>query len=283
MENLLNWFGGKKNLLKHLYPFPKHQTYVDVFGGGGTVLLFKVPSAVEIYNDLNNNLVNLFTVVRDKQKEFTEQSEYLCPFDSRGIFQFLKQEIQKPELNDLERAVYFYYIHRHSFSGMGSEFHGLIGDGMANHHTSYLKKLKIDMKEISQRLQKVQFENQDFKKLLKREFLHQEETLIYLDPPYFQGGENYEKMSGGIEWHDDFFSTMRDLIIDTPAKVCLSIDCTHENLSLGSRWNSTKIERVNSCTSGKTKSRAFEYVIRNYDQDLIKPQSQFKTLDDFKN
>lgn len=53
------------NLLK-LMPL-KHQEYVEVFGGGASLLFAKTPSPLEVYNDLDQGLVNFFRVLRDPE------------------------------------------------------------------------------------------------------------------------------------------------------------------------------------------------------------------------
>jgi len=60
------WFGGKGKMVKKLLPLiPQHKIYVEVFGGGASLLFAKEPSPVEVYNDLNSDLVNFFRVLRD--------------------------------------------------------------------------------------------------------------------------------------------------------------------------------------------------------------------------
>ena len=62
----ITWHGAKTKLastiLRH---FPEHRTYCEPFGGSAAVLLAKEPSEIEIYNDADRSLVNLFRVVRD--------------------------------------------------------------------------------------------------------------------------------------------------------------------------------------------------------------------------
>jgi len=73
LKPIIPWYGGKQRIAADIIPFfPAHRTYVEVFGGTGAVLLQKEPSPVEVYNDLNGALVNMFRVVRDKPEELDE-------------------------------------------------------------------------------------------------------------------------------------------------------------------------------------------------------------------
>ncbi|NQY81942.1 MAG: DNA adenine methylase [Alphaproteobacteria bacterium] len=62
---LMKYHGGKWRIapwvIKH---FPDHQAYVEPFGGAAGVLLQKNPAPIEIYNDLDNSMVNLFRVIQ---------------------------------------------------------------------------------------------------------------------------------------------------------------------------------------------------------------------------
>jgi len=79
-------------MLKHLLTLvPPHQAYCEPFGGAASLLLAKQPSAIEAYNDLNGDLVNLFMIVRDHPLQFLERI-YLLPY-SRQLFEQWSNEI----------------------------------------------------------------------------------------------------------------------------------------------------------------------------------------------
>jgi len=63
----LRYYGGKWNLapwiISHL---PPHHSFIDLCGGGASVLLRKERSNLETYNDLDGNVVNFFRVLRDE-------------------------------------------------------------------------------------------------------------------------------------------------------------------------------------------------------------------------
>lgn len=48
--------------------FPEHVTYVEPFGGGAGILLRKPVVNTEIYNDLDSDVVNFFSVLRTQRR-----------------------------------------------------------------------------------------------------------------------------------------------------------------------------------------------------------------------
>lgn len=48
--------------------FPPHRVYTEAFGGSACVLFQKPPVPAEVYNDVNDELVHVFRVLRDKDK-----------------------------------------------------------------------------------------------------------------------------------------------------------------------------------------------------------------------
>ena len=66
---IVRYFGGKFLMApKIVQHFPDHHSYIEPFGGGGSVLLRKRRSHAEIYNDLDRRMINLFEVLRDDAK-----------------------------------------------------------------------------------------------------------------------------------------------------------------------------------------------------------------------
>jgi len=97
-----------KEIIKQI---PNHKCYVEVFGGMGVVLLNKKKSKREILNDIDNNISNLFIVLRDRFKEFEEKAQWLIY--SRKIFNDYLQLWKKDRLqslNDIDRAIAFFYL-----------------------------------------------------------------------------------------------------------------------------------------------------------------------------
>lgn len=275
MKSILKWFGGKYYLLKYILPFPQHEIYIEVFGGSAVILLNKIPSRSEIYNDINERLINFWSVL----KNYKEELKYLCNLknnlDSRKLFEKYKEKSN----DSIEDAFRFLYINHHSFSGDNNTYHGIGFSSLNHNHGTYLHQIeKID--KISERIQFVRIECQDFRILLNR--CDHSNVFLYLDPPYILGGKKYEKGIGGIEWNEndikDLYIILKNL---KKAKFVLSFD--NKDYFNAPNWFYQKIERINQAASTKTKNKGIEYIIRNFDLDKIisqKSKNQ-KRLTDF--
>lgn len=63
---LLRYHGGKWRLGPWIISqFPAHKMYTEAYGGGGSVLLRKPRAPVEVYNDLDGEVVNIFRILRN--------------------------------------------------------------------------------------------------------------------------------------------------------------------------------------------------------------------------
>lgn len=114
---VLRWHGGKWRLAPWIIDhFPPHRVYVESFGGAGSVLMRKPRVYAEVYNDLDDVVVNLFRVLR-KPEEATRLIELLklTPF-ARVEF---NDALDVPE-DDIERARHLII---RSFMGFGSNAH----------------------------------------------------------------------------------------------------------------------------------------------------------------
>ena len=117
---LINWVGGKRLLRKTIAKvIPEDiKSYIEPFGGGGWVLFYKDKWAdLEVYNDLDGRLVNLFRIVKYHPNAFIEEWRHLL--GSREMFlQFLNGTF----ITDIQKAVQFYFLITRSFGGRGDTF-----------------------------------------------------------------------------------------------------------------------------------------------------------------
>lgn len=109
MKSFIPWIGGKSQLAKQIVSlFPENvNRYIEVFGGGGSVLFAKDKHApLEVYNDANGQLVNLFRCIRFHREEL--QKEISGYVNSREVFEDIKAQINVRGFTDIQRAAMFW-------------------------------------------------------------------------------------------------------------------------------------------------------------------------------
>ena len=220
LRNPIIYFGGKGNMVtKLLRLIPPHDVYVEVFGGGASLLFAKEPSKIEIYNEIDQNIVSLFKVIKDINLANKFQLlATLTPY-SREEFSFCKENLDNCN-NLLDKAYTLFIISRQSFSGsMGAWGTSLTTSrrGMANRISSYLNTL-LSIPDLSNRLANVKILEKDFRVIIPQ--LDSVNTFFYLDPPYVpstrRSGEYKHEMT--IEDHKDLL----ELLLTLKGKVMLS-------------------------------------------------------------
>lgn len=179
---LLRYHGGKWILGKWIISFfPKHRKYVEPFGGGASVLLQKERCFAEIYNDLDNEIVNLFEVVRDDGNRLKRALE-LTPFSR---YEFEKSLL--PVEDNFEKARRTVVRSYMSFSPTAVQQNITSGFRCTKiHHSANpandWKNYPKALEKIIERLQGVLIENMDGIELMKNH--DSKDTLFYVDPPY---------------------------------------------------------------------------------------------------
>jgi DNA adenine methylase len=184
------WVGGKSRLRKQIIPLlPKHTCYVELFSGAAWVLFGKPPSDVEVLNDIDQELVSFFRIVKEKPEELIASFEW--ELVSRAEFKRLA-DLDSSQLTDVQRAHRFYYI---IMAGWGGElkyprFQTSISDGgHGNRLIGALETLKERLAPVHNRLKTVIIENLDWRVCLER--YDRPNTVMYIDPPYPANGANY--------------------------------------------------------------------------------------------
>jgi DNA adenine methylase len=194
---IIPWLGGKRRLARPiLEKFPAHTGYVEAFCGAAAIFFGKEPSDVEVINDINGELVNLYRVVQHHLEEFGRQFKWAL--SSRQVFEW--EQMKAPEtLTDIQRAARFYYLQKHSF---GARVDGQsYGTATTSGPRLNLLRIEEDLSQAHLRLHGVQVENLPWQEVVAR--YDRPHTLFYLDPPYWLtegygvefGFEQYERMA----------------------------------------------------------------------------------------
>lgn len=250
---IVPWVGGKRRLAKHILPlFPAHDCYVEPFAGGAALYFLKAPSGVEVLNDINGELVNLYRVVKHHLEEFVRQFRWALI--SRQLYGWLQQTPEET-LTDVQRAARFYYLQKMAFGGkvVGQNF------GTATTSPPRLNLLRIE-EELSGahlRLARTYIEHLPWEECIRR--YDRPHTLFYLDPPYW-GTEGY-----GVEFGLEQYARMAELARTIKGHMVISVNDIPE---MRQAFAGLAMERLEiSYTvggAGRSKTPAGELLIRNW-------------------
>ena len=284
MNSFIPWVGGKSKLLWIINKMaPDHYSrFIDVFGGSGTVTMSRPiqPGCMEVYNDFNSNLTNLFCCVKNRPLALLAELGFL-PLNTRDDFNVLYKFLSKGEITDdylqeemelteillkppeaeairtllleraprgdVRRAADFFKLVRYSFSGGSKSFGGKPCDIRRFFHLIW---------ECSRRLANVIVENKDFEDVIRQ--YDRGDAWIYCDPPYFEA-ECYE-----VAFPKENHQRLHDTLLNCQGYVMVSYNYCPYICELYEEFYILRVVRPNSM-SQTAGSEYEEVIITNYD------------------
>ena len=175
---IVPWIGGKRRLAKRILPlFPAHECYVEPFAGGAALYFMKPPSEVEVLNDINGELVNLYRVIKHHLEEFVRQFKWVPV--SRQIYGWLK-DTPEETLTDIQRAARFYYLQKMAFGAKVTN--QTFGTATTAPPRLNLLRLEEELSAAHLRLSRTYIERLPWAECIRR--YDRPHTFFYLDPPY---------------------------------------------------------------------------------------------------
>ena len=287
MNSFIPWVGGKGKLLWIINKLmPDHyKRFIDVFGGSGTVTISRPiqRGCMEVYNDYNGNLTNLFCCVKNRTMALLAELGFL-PLNTRDDFNVLYKFFSKDEITDdylqeemdltevfldppdaeairalmleraprgdIRRAADYFKLVRYSFSGGAKSFGGKPCDIRRFFHLIW---------ECSRRLANVVVENKDFESLIRQ--YDRENAFLYCDPPYFMTEDYYE-----VEFPRQDHVRLRETLAGCQGKWMVSYnDCDYIR-GLYEGCHITAVSRINNLAQRYDRGCEFpEVIITNYD------------------
>jgi len=244
------YFGSKNKiaieLCKHL---PPHNCWVDAFCGSSAVTLAKPAAPIEIINDINGEIVNLFRQLRNNSKKLREQIE-LTPYAELELLNARNNNGE--EIDDLEKARQFLVKSMMAINGSFGNSKG--GFSYSDSYSRNSKEARVNrwnnlperLNKVVDRLKNIRIEQKDAKKIIQR-FENRPATLIYLDPPYLGDRVNgYENEGNDYNFHLDLLNVItksNSMIFLSGYKNELYNDLLTEN-------NGWKIKEIDTTTQG---------------------------------
>ena len=288
MNSFIAWVGGKKALRKLIYTmFPvQFDRYIEVFGGGGWVLFGKPPNLkrkLEVYNDYNSNLANLFYCVKSRTCAFLLELGFL-PINSRDEFSMIRTFLEKQEpdttflqeeltlaeqnlsppdyeeiraillenaqMTDVKRAAAFFKLIRYSYGSGCTSFGCQPFD---------VRKCFDAIWQASHRLSETVIENKDFEALIRQ--YDRDNAFFYCDPPYYETEGHYE-----VVFRKEDHMRLRDTLKACRGKWMVSYNDCDFIRELYDGYYITAVTRLNNLAQRYEGGCEFpEVIITNYD------------------
>ena len=186
---VVKWVGGKRQLLPEIKKYipKKFTTYYEPFMGGGAVL-FELQPNKAIVNDVNEELINLYTVIKEFPEELIEELKKHAEFatDSEYFYKIREKDrniIEYTLMSNVEKAARIHFLNKTCYNGLfrvnkAGEFNAPFG-----RYKNPDVVNEITIRAVSKYFNEanIEFRNTDFQEALKG---IRKGSFVYFDPPY---------------------------------------------------------------------------------------------------
>lgn len=200
-------------------------TYCEPFGGCASVLFHKKQSKIEVFNDMDEPLVNLLRALRDEPGELSKRLSRQT--DSKDTFDRLAK--RKTADDYMDSAVQDFVLRKISKNHQKSEYQKLrAGDDWKNHVSL--------IPELSKRIRDAFLCNKKATEIIQT--INCESVLIYCDPPYLHDlkGKSLYGSEMSMEEHMELYRLLNNF----SGKVVLSGCMSPLYKRLYKNWNMQK-------------------------------------------
>jgi DNA adenine methylase len=195
------WFGSKRVLAHRIIAeLGPHRAYWEPFCGSMSVLLAKVPVAMETVNDMHGDLINLARVLADEAAAVELHGRLSRMLVHEDLFheaaeRWKARGHQPAKVPDIDRAYDFFvcsWMGRNGVAGTQSYNQGFCVRYTKNggHAATRFRSCVESIPAWHERLRTVTSLNRDGFELLER-IEDAPGVAIYLDPPYLTKGAKY--------------------------------------------------------------------------------------------
>lgn len=184
MKPLIRWAGGKQGIVPMLYKkIPQVDSikkYYEPFFGAGSLYFFNGFTNAVI-SDLNQELVNFYSIIRNKPDDFYMRMKVEAALMNKEKYYQIRDLYNlKLGASTLAQSVRFFLLNKYSFNGI----YRVNKNGCYNvpfgKEKPYLPSL-AEIKNVSIRLQKAKIICSPYEKAISNA---NKEDFVYLDPPY---------------------------------------------------------------------------------------------------
>jgi len=255
------YYGAKQAIAQKIIKIlPPHNAWVEGFCGSAALTLSKKPVPIEVINDRDKQIVNLFSQLRDNADALCRAVE-LTPY-ALDEFLLARDYVAKGEpvtLDPLEQARRFLVATMMTVNGTigtrsGWSYSQSYARGGREARVNRWYNLPKRLESVVERLRGVRVENRDARELVDM-FGGRPATLMYLDPPYFTK-RNHRYLIDAPE--EEFHRTLLEKSLKARCMILISgyqNQLYDELLTSKSGWENVKIETTTRNTKGKDFSR----------------------------
>ena len=247
------YYGAKQRIARRIISMlPPHNAWVEAFCGSAALTLAKAPAPIEVINDLDGQIVNVFRQLRNNCKTLC-RAVALTPY---ALEEFETAHAQGGKIEPLEKARRFLVATMMTVNGTvdgtgaGFSFSQSYSRENREARVNRWYNLPQRLEQVVERLRTVRVEKRDARDLLVM-FADRPATLVYLDPPYFVKREHgYAIDANDREFHVEL------LEICVKAKCMLLVsgyetDLYRTMLKRKDGWKKVEIETHTRDTSGR--------------------------------
>lgn len=261
MRPPLPYFGGKQRIAEQIISlFPEHQHYVEPYAGGLSVLLAKSPAKIETVNDLDEQLVTFWRVLRDQPDEFLR----VCEATPHARTE-LRWARRTEGCSDLEvaRRVWVHLTQGRAGLRTSTGWRFYLNATATNRGMSgYLNGYRDRMPPAARRLALVSLECRDALEVI-RDYGQQPTTLLYVDPPYLPGTRTGRKYRH--ETDSDHHRLLAEALQACTAHVALSGYAAAMYDDLYPNWHQTRLAASTQQANKPGRNGRIEVVWTNYE------------------
>lgn len=200
----LPYYGSKWRLSTWIRDFipDRHDVYCEPFGGSAGVLLRKPPARLDVYNDLDAQVVNFFRVLRDDTtRERLINLLQLSPY-AKSDFEEACRTSADPSFDPVEQARLLFVRGWQGYGPGGASTDRAVGwargtpSSLTDQVRSWLGAIP-NLDFVAERMRTVQIEHDTAWSVMER--YDSPETVFYVDPPYVRS-----TLSAGKGYRHDF-------------------------------------------------------------------------------
>lgn len=268
----VKWAGGKRQLLKSIIPFlpdlKDGYTYIEPFVGGGALLFYLRPKNA-IINDLNEELINTYEVIKYNIDELIESLK-TCQNTPEYYYNIRDLDRHKNfhYLSNIERASRLIYLNKTCYSGL----YRVNKSGFFNSPFGKYKKTNIINESVLRAVHNYLLTNNisiyrdNYKKILENIPVN---SFVYLDPPYHPLKSNSFRSYIQDEWGENQEIELLEVCKDLDRqgiKFMMSNSSSPFILNLYKGFHIDFIKagrKINS--NSKKRGKIQEIIIRNYE------------------